>query len=455
MMMQMSNNTTSLRDVYTVSRLNREVRTLLETGLPAIWLEGELSNLSRPASGHLYFSLKDEAAQVRCAMFRNRNLYLRFNPENGMQVMVRAKISLYEARGEYQLIIEHMEEAGDGALRRAFDELKNKLEKAGLFAAEHKKALPRFPQCIGIITSPTGAAIHDIVTTLRRRFLSIPLVVYPIQVQGEGSASSIVTAIETAARRNECDVLILARGGGSLEDLWSFNDENVARAIHACPIPIVSGIGHEVDVTIADFVADIRAPTPTAAAELVSPSQFEWEQKFEQLAQRLNRLMQQQLRNYRQQLTWLHKRLPHPQRYLQSVGQRLDELEVRRNHAMRNLVRHRLSRLSTLREQLQQHNPLHRLRQHEAHNRQLGARLNYVMQQRLQTARQRLQHSARALETVSPLATLARGYAIVTTEADDRVITDVKQVKLHTRIRARLHHGRFTAVVDGIENEES
>jgi exodeoxyribonuclease VII large subunit len=451
----MSNDSAALRNIYTVSRLNREIRTLLETGFPAIWLEGEISNLARPASGHLYFSLKDEAAQVRCAMFRNRNLYLRFNPENGTQIMVRARVSLYEARGEYQLIVEHMEEAGDGALRRSFEELKHKLDQAGLFAVEHKKALPRFPQRIGIITSPTGAAIRDIVTTLRRRFPAIPLLVYPVQVQGEGSAPSIIQTIETATRRHECDVLILARGGGSLEDLWSFNDEGVARAIYACPIPIVTGVGHEVDITIADFVADVRAPTPTAAAELVSPSQFEWEQKFEQMTLRLTRLMQQQLRNSEQQVAWLRKRLQHPQRYLQSVAQRLDELEVRRNNAMRNLQRHQLSRLNTLHEQLQQHNPLHKLRQLQAHNHQLAARLAYVMRQRLQSAGQGLQHLAHALETVSPLATLGRGYAIVTTATDNRVITDVKQVKLQSRIRARLHHGRFTAVIDGIEDEKT
>jgi len=451
----MSNDSAALRDIYTVSRLNREIRTLLETGFPAIWLEGEISNLARPASGHLYFSLKDEAAQVRCAMFRNRNLLLRFNPENGMQIMVRARVSLYEARGEYQLIVEHMEEAGDGALRRAFDELKHKLDQAGLFAAEHKKVLPRFPQRIGIITSPTGAAIRDIVTTLRRRFPAIPLLVYPVQVQGEGSAPSIIQAIETATRRNECDVLILARGGGSLEDLWSFNDEGVARAIYDCPIPVVAGIGHEVDITIADFVADVRAPTPTAAAELVSPSQFEWEQKFEQMTLRLTRLMQQQLRNSEQQVTWLRKRLPHPQRYLQSVAQRLDEMEVRRNNAMRNLQRHQLARLHTLQEQLQQHNPLYKLRQLQIHNHQLATRLTYVMRQGLHSAGQSLQHLAHALETVSPLATLGRGYAIVTTATDSRVITDVKQVTLHSRIRARLHHGRFTAVIDGIEDEKT
>lgn len=450
----MNDPLSSQRDIYSVSRLNREIRTLLETGFPAIWLEAELSNLARPASGHLYFSLKDEAAQVRCAMFRNRNLTLRFRPENGLQVLVRARVSLYEARGDYQLIVEHMEEAGDGALRRAFEELKIKLEAAGLFAAEHKLRLPRFARRIGVITSPSGAAVRDIVTTLERRFPAIPVVVYPVPVQGATAAPAIVKALRTAARRAECDVLILARGGGSLEDLWPFNEEVVARAIYDCPIPVVSGIGHEVDVTIADFVADVRAPTPTAAAELVSPSQYEWLQSFVRLGDRLIRLIQQQLGHREQQLNWLARRLPHPQRYLQSVAQRLDELEIRRHNALRYVLQQRESRLLTLRERLQQHNPRHALARHEAQRQQLSTRLNNAMRRRLQDAAQRLQYLVRTLETVSPLATLGRGYAIVTREADNKILTDVKQIDVQTRIRARLHQGRFTAVIDGIENNE-
>lgn len=443
------------RDIYSVSRLNREIRTLLETGFPAIWLEGELSNLARPASGHLYFSLKDEAAQVRCAMFRNRNLLLKFRPENGLQVMVRARVSLYEARGDYQLIVEHIEESGDGALRRAFDELKVKLETAGLFATEHKQPLPRFPQRIGVITSPSGAAIRDIVTTLRRRFPGLPVIIYPVPVQGENAAPAIAAALRTAARRAECDVLILARGGGSLEDLWPFNEEAVARAIYECPIPVVSGVGHEVDVTIADFAADVRAPTPTAAAELVSPSQYEWQESFAQMARRLARQMQQQLRHREQQLNWLARRLPHPRRYLQSVTQRLDELEIRRSHALRYQLQQRQSQLNTLRERLQQHNPRHSLQRHDALCRQLATRLPHAIRRQLQDANRRLQYLARSLETVSPLATLSRGYAIVTTEAEDKVITNVNQITLQGRIRGRLHRGRFTAVVDGVEDENN
>jgi len=263
------------RDVYTVSRLNQTARQLLEQGLPRIWLEGELSNLSRPSSGHLYFTLKDSRAQIRGAMFRNRNQLLRFRPQEGMQMLVRCRISLYEPRGDYQLIAESMEEAGDGALQRAFEELKRKLDLEGLLRAEHKQPLPLLPRRIGVVTSPSGAAIRDVLSVLKRRFPAIPVMVYPVPVQGKEAGREIAAMLHRAGERRECDVLILTRGGGSLEDLWAFNEEVVARAIHDCPVPVISAVGHEVDFTIADFVADQRAPTPSAAAELASPDQYE------------------------------------------------------------------------------------------------------------------------------------------------------------------------------------
>ena len=260
-------------DVYSVTRLNREVRAVLEGSFPTIWVQGEISNLAQPASGHMYFSLKDEFSQVRCAMFQNRNRLLQFRPENGNHVLLRAAISLYETRGEYQLIVEQMEPAGEGALQRAFEELKQRLFKEGLFAEEHKKPVPYMAARIGIITSPTGAAIRDILTVSRRRFPLADIIIYPVAVQGEGAAEQIISMLQTAQRRHECEVLILARGGGSLEDLWAFNNEKLARVIFKCTLPVVTGIGHEIDFTIADFVADKRAPTPSAAAEIVSPDQ--------------------------------------------------------------------------------------------------------------------------------------------------------------------------------------
>src|SRR5919106_1076433 len=275
------------RDIYTPSRLNREARVLLERGLPALWLEGEISNLSRPSSGHWYFSLKDEAAQLRCAMFRQRNMLTRFSPRDGSRVLVRGRVSLYEQRGDYQFIADYMEEAGEGALRQRFELLKVKLAAEGLFAVERKRPLPRMPRRIGVITSPTGAALRDVLHILRRRFCTIPILIYPVQVQGGVAAAQIARTIRRASARAECDVLVLVRGGGSLEDLWAFNEESVARAIYDSAIPIVTGIGHEVDFTIADFVADVRAPTPSGAAELVAPDCAEWLRTTSQWTSRL------------------------------------------------------------------------------------------------------------------------------------------------------------------------
>lgn len=449
-----SDTPSATRDIYTVSRLNREVRTILEGSFPLIWLEGEISNLARPGSGHWYFTLKDEAAQVRCAMFRNRNMLVKGKPENGMQVLVRARIGLYEARGEYQLVIEHLEEAGDGALRRAFEALKAKLDAAGLFDVAHKQAIPALPRCIGVITSPTGAAIHDILTTLKRRFPGIPVIVYPVPVQGAEASAEIARMINLAGERAECDVLLLARGGGSLEDLWAFNEEVVARAMYACPIPIVAGIGHEVDVTIADFVADQRAPTPTAAAELVSPDHQEWRQRVLQLQTRLQRTAVRTIETRQQQLRYASGRLPHPARRLEERLQRLDELALRRNHAMQHSLRHRTSAIRMMQERLQQFSPRQRLAQYRLQNLNLEQRLQTGLRHRLQRQQQQLQHLAHALDTVSPLATLSRGYAIVTTAVSDKIVRRASEVKPGDAIHTRLAHGRLVSTVTKIDEPQ-
>src|SRR3990172_11056784 len=302
------------RDIYSISRLNHEVRGMLEADFPMIWVEGEISNIARPSSGHLYFSLKDETAQVRCAMFRTRSRHIGLNPDNGMQVLARARVSLYEPRGDFQLIVEQMEETGDGALRRAFELLKQRLSAEGLFDPAHKIPLPALPRQIGIITSPSGAAIRDILHVLKRRFPALPVLIYSIPVQGASAAPEIARMINLAAQRNECDVLILARGGGSLEDLWAFNEEMVARAIYHCPIPIITGIGHEIDFTIADFAADVRAPTPSAAAELVSPDRAQMLHVVKNVEARLAHLARAMLARQRERLTWLQRRLVHPGR---------------------------------------------------------------------------------------------------------------------------------------------
>jgi exodeoxyribonuclease VII large subunit len=440
------------RDIYTVSRLNRTARQLLEQGLPRIWLEGELSNLSRPSSGHLYFTLKDSQAQIRGAMFRNRNQLLRFKPQEGMQVLVRAKVSLYEPRGDYQLIAESMEEAGDGALQRAFEELKRKLDIEGLFRAEHKLPLPSLPRRIGVVTSPSGAAIRDVLSVLKRRFPAIPVLVYPVPVQGKAAGREIAAMLRRAGERRDCDVLILTRGGGSLEDLWSFNEEAVARAIHDCPIPVISAVGHEVDFTIADFVADQRAPTPSAAAELASPDQYEWLAQLAALQARSRRRLQQLLIANRQQLAILNRRLQlrHPGQYLRQQAQRMDELEQRLRLVIRTRFNYLQYKLNEVMAALRQTTPIHAVHRAGMQRQALEQRLRTAMGALLQQRQRRLAVACKSLDTISPLATLDRGYAIVTRQQDGRVLHAAGSVSTGTKIEARLAQGRLLCTVDAI-----
>jgi exodeoxyribonuclease VII, large subunit len=444
------------RDVYTVSRLNREVHTVLEGSFALLWIEGELSNLARPSSGHLYFSLKDQAAQVRCAMFRMRNMHLGFVPENGLQVLVRARVGLYEPRGEFQLLVEYMEPAGDGALRRAFEALKQRLQREGLFDASRKRAFPRLPpRRIGVITSPTGAAIRDILSVLRRRFPAILVLIYPVQVQGEGASASIAAALRLASERCECDVLILARGGGSLEDLWAFNEEVVARAIDECELPVVTGVGHETDFTIADFVADQRAPTPSAAAELLSPDQSEWLCHIARLEERLVRSVVGRLKQVGERLKWLKKRLEqqHPSQRLRNHAQRLDELEQRLANAQRALLRHAAVRLSAQQARLERHVPLQHIKRLEAQREHLSARLCAAARMKLERAMGQLQSLAWTLDAVSPLATFARGYAIVLRLPEQTVVRRAREVAPGDWIEARLSEGRLLCRVERTESK--
>lgn len=440
-------------EIWTVSRLNREARFALEQGFPPLWIEGEISNLARPASGHMYFSLKDDKAQVRCAMFRPQQRRMRFRPENGEKVLVRARVGLYETRGEFQLKVEAMEPAGLGALQRAFEELKAKLAREGLFDDALKRPLPAFPRCIGVVTSPTGAAIRDILSTLRRRYPMAGVIVYPVPVQGEGAAERIAAMLERAGRRAECDVLILARGGGSLEDLWSFNEEVVARAIRAFPVPVVSGVGHEVDFTIADFAADWRAPTPTGAAEAVSPDRLEWLQWLAQRRHRLERAIREQLTRHRERIGVLTRRLQlrHPGQQLLQQGQRLDELELRARRSLQRHITTQRQYLDQLQGRLRIANPAHRIGRSDEALRGLARRLRREMHQRLATDRRRLDGLARALHTVSPLATLDRGYAIVENR-EGTIIRDARSVMAGDEIRARLGRGSLTAHVIQVNN---
>ena len=439
------------RHVYTVSELNQTVRAVLEQALPLMWVEGEISNLARPRSGHLYFTLKDADAQVRCALFRNRAMRLRTTPANGDQVRLRARIGLYAPRGEYQLIAEHLEPAGDGALQRAFAALKARLDGEGLFDPAHKQALPTLPRRIGVVTSPTGAAIRDIVSVLRRRFPGLPILIYPVAVQGAQATPAIVEAIQRADQRQEVDALIVGRGGGSLEDLQAFNDEAVARAIHACSLPVVSAVGHEVDVTIADLVADERAATPSAAAERLSPDGEALARRLQQEQIRLDKSLARILGERRERIDRLRRRLgaQHPGRRLRDRAQRLDELDQRLRRAISARTRERSRQVGRIHQRLQAQNPIPRIRRLSDTVDQGLRRLDRGVREHIARERTRVEAHARTLDSLSPLGTLARGYAIVQPRDGDAVVHRAADVAVGEAIRARLGEGTLIARVEG------
>ncbi|MFM2322714.1 MAG: exodeoxyribonuclease large subunit [Pseudomonadota bacterium] len=388
--------------IYSVSELNQMVQDLLEDAFLPIWIEGEISNFASPNSGHWYFSLKDSNAQVRCALFNGRQRYKGNQLKNGMQILVRAKISLYPVRGEFQLIIDQFEPAGEGALRKAFEKLKSKLAAEGLFEAAHKKPLPKFPRTIGVISSETGAALRDICVVLKKRFPAIAVIIYPCLVQGKNAPAQIVQQIQVANQRQECDVLILARGGGSLEDLWSFNEESVARTIFKSKLPLISAIGHETDFTIADFVADCRAATPSMAAQLASPDSNEYQQYLNKTYQRLIKIIAYLLNAQQKTLENLSKRLRHPKQRLQDSTQRCDELTQRLNVSIKN---------------------------------------------QLQIHQQKLLALSRTLHAISPLASLARGYAIVTDAQSKKILRNSNDIKFGQEIIAKLAKGELLCEV--------
>ncbi|MFK8030752.1 MAG: exodeoxyribonuclease VII large subunit [Gammaproteobacteria bacterium] len=435
------------RKVLSVTQLNREARRLLETGLPMTWVEGELSNIARPASGHWYFTLKDKGAQIRCAMFRNRNQYAQIEPRDGMAVVVRGRVSLYEARGDYQLIAENIQDAGVGALQRQFEALKLKLAQEGLFSDDHKRPLPGMPSRIGVITSPTGAAVKDILNVLNRRFPGIPVRIYPVSVQGDKAAGQIVNALKLADSRNDCDVLILARGGGSIEDLWPFNEEAVARAIHACGIPIVSAVGHETDITIADFVSDLRAPTPSAAAELVVPDAEDWVLRLQSLRRRLLRSLESRLEDARENLLWLagrHNQV-RPDRQIAQHLLRLDDIEGRLKALINIQLARRAAQLDRLSSRLQARAPQQALMRSAASLDKTSRQLNQAITSQLNLATSRLNLASAKLNSVGPQATLARGYAIVM--QGEQVVTDSDSLAAKDDITVRLARGSADATV--------
>ena len=431
--------------VLSVSALNRSVRDLIEHRLPVTWVAGEISNFTAARSGHFYFSLKDSAAQVRCVMFRSRGMLVEFEPRDGMQVEVRALVTLYEPRGDFQLNVEFMRPAGLGAMYEAFLRLRDKLAHEGLFDPAGKRPLPRYPRAIGVVTSRAAAALRDVLTTLRRRNPAIPIVVYPAAVQGESASAEIVAALRAAGQRAECDALILCRGGGSIEDLWAFNDERVARAIRASPIPIVVGVGHETDFTIADFAADVRAATPTAAAELASPPRDELLARIAALADRLQRRLGRDLETRLQLLDHLARRLVHPGRRLAVQSALLAQLSSRLAHAMTRTVERERWRLRDLVDRSRRRLPA--LELIGLRTAQLGARLRAATRRQLVDRDARLDALARSLAHLDPRAVLERGYSLVR-DADGRIVRRGADVAAGDVIDIAFFEGSATARVE-------
>lgn len=439
---------TAQQTVYAVSELSEMLRGLVEDSLPSLWVEGEISNLARPASGHWYFTLKDSGAQLRCVMFRKANYLVRPQPRDGDQVRVRAQASVYVARGDLQLICEAMEPAGQGALLLAYERLKARLQAEGLFDAAIKRPIPAVPRAIGLITSATGAAVQDVLTALSRRFPLTTVHLLPVPVQGAEAAPAIVKALQQLpVRAPAVELILLVRGGGSLEDLWAFNEEAVARAIRACRVPVISGVGHEVDFTIADFAADLRAPTPTAAAELASPDIADWRRRIDQLGQALTRLQRQAQQQSAMRLQRANQRLIalHPGRRLQDRAQRLDELESRLQRALRQHLDVRRARWSALQARLLATRPQLRISLARSECLRLQTRLQQAAVLQLRMRRDRLDQIEALLASFNPQAVLQRGYAIAR-DADGRVLMDADAVAAGTAVDLQLARGRLRLV---------
>ncbi|MDM8547380.1 exodeoxyribonuclease VII large subunit [Candidatus Venteria ishoeyi] len=443
------------RDILKVSELNQKARALLETQFPILWVEGEISNLARPASGHLYFSLKDAQAQVRCAMFRYRAQLNTCQPKNGLQVIVRARVSLYEGRGEFQLIVEHIQAAGEGLLQQRFAALKQRLLAEGLFEAVGKRPLPLLAQGIAIITSASGAAIHDVLSVLQRRFPAIPVYIYPVAVQGENAAGEIISALKKANASSLNDVILLTRGGGSLEDLWPFNDERLARTIASSRLPVVSAIGHETDFSISDFVADARAPTPSAAAELLSPDVSVWLDSFIRIEQNLIRQLKNKIQFLQQKQALLSARVQHPQSRLNDFSQRLDNFELRLHHAIHKTLQQNQYRLARQAQHLLDLQPAQQLESLSKQLDYLQARLLREIKQHLQTHQQAAANLGKRLDTVSPLATLQRGYSIVTDARAKKVLHRIEMIKTGQKLQIKFVDGVARCVVESKQIDEA
>ena len=441
----------SNRTILSVAELNAEVNQLLMRGFPLLWVEAEISNLARPASGHLYFTLKDNKSQIRSAMFRNRNMKLNIKPENGMKVLVRGRVGLYEPRGEYQFIAEHMEDAGIGQLQREFEILKRKLSDAGLFDDNNKKALPEYPKRIAIITSPTGAAIRDILNVLKRRSPQTPVLIYPVSVQGDSAKGQIEAAIRRADKDESCDVIIIARGGGSIEDLWCFNEENVAKAIYHAETPIVCGVGHEIDFTIADFVADLRAPTPSAAAELITADVRQLLTDVTQNKVWLQQQIIKSLQEKQQKLDWLTARLDlqKPSTKVQQQSQRLDEVSGRLHLQLQTLLNNKALQLESFRARLQANQPLKKISDNKQTLSYLTTRLTQSIGSKLNNEQARFSLQMAKLNSISPLNTLERGYSITKDSQTNQLISSINAITENQKLTIRFKDGEITATALG------
>jgi len=441
-----------------VSEINRKAKSLLENQLGEVCVEAEIGNLSRPSSGHWYFSLKDDRAQLSCAMFRRANMRVRFEPKVGDSVIVRGLLSIYEARGNYQLMVDHMEASGDGALQRALEALKQKLQSEGLFDQDRKKAIPPHCERIGVITSPTGAAVEDIISVLGRRSPSSHIAIYPVQVQGTGSAAQIAEAIDVAnvhvnTGERELDVLIVGRGGGSLEDLWAFNEEVVARAIARSDIPVVSAVGHEIDYSISDLVADLRAATPSQAAELVTRDSQEWLQRIDMAVAQIDSMTARILRDHRQQIDSLAARLRHPSQQLALLQNKISSNRDRATsliHGRITATKHPLAQLNT---RLQSASPKKLLKQRKEALDSLASGLPGQMSKVLRDNRRQIEHLSTLLETLGPSATLKRGYAIVTDESG-KVLRSAQHVEHGKKIKVAFNDGHLRARVEEVEGSQ-
>jgi exodeoxyribonuclease VII large subunit len=436
-------------NVISVSELNKKAKSLLEKGIPKLWIEGEISNLAKPASGHMYFSLKDEMSQIRCAWFKQRQLQNTLNIANGAKMLALGKIGLYEPRGEYQFIVEKMEIAGEGDLKRKYEELKKKLSGEGIFSEENKSELPELPKRIGVITSPSGAAVRDILTILKRRFPIIPIIIFPVAVQGEQAAPQIQNALKKANLRADCDLLILARGGGSLEDLWAFNEEIVARAIFHSEIPIISAIGHETDVTISDFAADMRAPTPSGAAELAVPDQHDWIKSIDNIGDKIITIITQQI-NLKSQLSdWINKRLSQSSPKMTVKRQIEKSINLRKmlsNSMLQNLAKQDKN-IHQLKSKLNQVSPRLKIHVQLSRIKELNQKIVSCSDHFLEGLNNRMKLASKTLNSVSPLRTLDRGYAIARDAKTKNVIMSADNIEIENDIEVKLAKGEIKVKV--------